>query len=145
MIEKKGARFIKGDYYSHNEGCVTEMLCDLDLPTLQQCRKENRLCYLYKIAKGLVPAIPRDSYLTRQKVKRQIRAKTFSGCDTKNFVTKYQNLNSNCFVIPDATESAYANSFFPKTICDWNQLSDNIVSAPTVSAFRSRLREQSQK
>ena len=117
---------------------------DLELPTLQQCRKENRLCYLYKIAKGLVPAIPRDSYLVRQKVKRQIRAKTFSGCDTKNFVTKYQNLNSNCFVIPDATESAYANSFFPKTICDWNQLSDNIVSAPTVSAFRSRLREQLQ-
>lgn len=33
-IQRNGARFITGDYKSRNEGAVTNMLKDLDLPTL---------------------------------------------------------------------------------------------------------------
>ena len=40
---RKAARFIKGDFKSRTPGCVTEMMRDLDLPTLQKRRKE-KLC-----------------------------------------------------------------------------------------------------
>ena len=45
-INRKAARFIKGDFKTRTPGCVTEMMCDLDLPTLQKRRKEKRLSFL---------------------------------------------------------------------------------------------------
>jgi hypothetical protein len=36
---RNGARFITGDYKSRHEGADTNMLKDLDLPTLQQKNK----------------------------------------------------------------------------------------------------------
>ena len=42
-INRKAAHFIKGDFKKRTPGCVTEMMCDLDLPTLQKRRKEKRL------------------------------------------------------------------------------------------------------
>ena len=57
--QRKAARFITGDYHSRESGCMTRMLKELELSTLQQRRKEDRLCLLYKISRGLVPAIPK--------------------------------------------------------------------------------------
>ena len=115
-IQKKAARFIKGDHRSRSTGCVTEMLRDLDLASLQQSRKEDRLCFFYKISNGLVPAIPKDTYLEPVKNKRKIKAKTFSNCVTTNFVNRYQNLN--CFIIPTSTDTTYKSSFSPRTISE---------------------------
>ena len=75
-IQKKAARFIKGDYHSREPGCVTKVLADLDLPTLQDRRRENRLCLLYKIDRGLVPAIDKNTYLKPIREKRKVKAKT---------------------------------------------------------------------
>ena len=45
-LQKQAARLIKNDYKSRFEGCVTSMLEDIKLPTLQQRRLESRLlCY----------------------------------------------------------------------------------------------------
>ena len=57
-LQRKAARFISNDYHSRETGCMTRMLKDLDLPTLQQRRKELRLTFLFKIVEGMVPAIP---------------------------------------------------------------------------------------
>ena len=35
-VQRQAARFIKRDYKSREEGCVTNMLNDLDLTSLQQ-------------------------------------------------------------------------------------------------------------
>jgi hypothetical protein len=43
VIQKKAARFIHGDYISMQPGCVSKMLDDLNLPTLEQRRKEEKL------------------------------------------------------------------------------------------------------
>ena len=129
-------------YHSREPGSVTKMLADLDLPSLQERRRENRLCLLYKIDRGLVPAIDKNTYLKPIRAKRKIKAKTYENCETKNFVRKYQNLNSKCFELPHCTEHKYVNSFFPKTITEWNQLDDHIVSAPSVNIFKDRLRTQ---
>ena len=63
-IQKRSARFITGDYRSRESGSMTRMLQELNLPTLQQRRKDARLTFLFKISHGLVPAIPREKYLT---------------------------------------------------------------------------------
>ena len=85
-IQRKAARFIKNDFRSKTPGCVTKMLCDLDLPSLQSRRKEKRLIFLFNIQKGTVPAIPKEDYLKPIKPKRQVRAKTFTDCVSTNFV-----------------------------------------------------------
>ena len=51
-IQRRAARFIKKDYRSRDEDCVTNMLQELDLPNLQQRREINRLIYLFKIVGG---------------------------------------------------------------------------------------------
>ena len=65
-IQKRAARFVKQDYHSKKPGSMTAMLKELDLPSLESRRKENRLCQLYKISNDLVPAIPKGDYLTKQ-------------------------------------------------------------------------------
>ena len=49
-VQRQAARFIKGDHKSCEEGCVTNILNDLDLPSLQQRREFNKLVFLFKIA-----------------------------------------------------------------------------------------------
>ena len=135
--QRRAARFITKDYKSREPGSMTKMLVDLDLPTLESRRKENRLCFLYKISRGLVPAIPPSDYLIPIVNKRKIKAKTFENCETKNIVKRHQNLHENCFVVPDSGTKVYENSFFPRTISDWNQLED--ISSSTLESFRRHL------
>ena len=44
-IQRKAVRFIKNDYRSRTPGSVTNMQKELNLPTLQERRKEKRLCF----------------------------------------------------------------------------------------------------
>ena len=92
-VQRKAARFIKKDYHSRHKRAMT-MLHELDLPTLQSRRKENRLCFMYKISKGLVPAIPATDHLTREVDKRQRKENPkYKDYETTNYVTKHQRLN----------------------------------------------------
>ena len=49
---------------SQDPGSMTKMLAKLELPSLERRWKEDRLCMLFNISKGLVPAIPNSDYLT---------------------------------------------------------------------------------
>ena len=140
-INRKAARFIKGDFKTRKQGCVAEMLNELKLPTLESRRKEKRLTFLYNIQTGKVPAIDKDIYLNPIKQKRRIKAKTFSDCVTDNILTRHQNLNSKCFNLPKSNSNAYKHSFFPKTIAEWNELPEDIVTAPSATVFKERLRQ----
>ena len=51
-VQRQAARFITGDYTSRDQGCVSRMLADLQLPSLQDRRKTNRLVFLYKVSRG---------------------------------------------------------------------------------------------
>ena len=70
-IQRKAVRFLRGDYRSREPNCVIHMLKELEIPPLQQTRKENRLCLRFKIADSLVIAIPPDTYLKPLKVKEK--------------------------------------------------------------------------
>ena len=47
--QRNGTRFVTGDYKSRHEGAVTNMLKNLDLPTLQDRRTNAKLVFLYKV------------------------------------------------------------------------------------------------
>ena len=96
--QRKAAHFIKQDYHSKDTGSMTAMLEELGLPTLEYCRKEYRLCQLYKISNGLIPAIPKKGYLTDKRHKRKITAKSFKDFVKTNFVDGHQNQIDNCLV-----------------------------------------------
>ena len=142
-IQRQAARFINRDYFSRDPGCVTKMLKDLELPTLQERRRQLRLAFLYKVAEGLIPSLPPDKYLKTIRNKRQIKPKIFSDHITSNVVKTYVTNNSRPFQIPPNNGSdIYKNSFFLKTIPDWNGLANNIVVAESVEAFKTRLSKE---
>jgi hypothetical protein len=51
-LQRRGARFITKDYKSREEGSMTKMLRDLDLPLLQTRRQHQRLISFTKWLRG---------------------------------------------------------------------------------------------
>ena len=135
-VQKQAARFIKNDYKSRFEGCVTLMLEDLKLPTLQQRRLESRLVMLYKVVWGMVPAINAGEFLIPLRNKRNIKPRLCSDFQTTNFVQRYSVNHTECFKIPESKSDQFKNSFFVRTVSDWNQLEECQIRAETVNSFR---------
>ena len=125
-----------GDYTSRDHGCVTRMLSDLYLPPLGDRRKENCLIFFFKVVEGLVPALQTHDYLTPVRGKRQIKSRQFKDCVTHNIIDSQATYNSRCFKTVQCKTELFKNSFFPKTIIDWNHLEDCVVRAETVNGFR---------
>ena len=88
-IQRQAARYIKNDYCSRFDGCVHEMLQDLKLQPLQQRRLESRLVMMYKIVRGMVPAINADEVFIPIRNKRQIKTKSHQDCYSTNIISKY--------------------------------------------------------
>ena len=61
-VQRQAARFIKRDYRTRDTGCVGHMLQELNLPPLQERRKQQRLTTLHKIVKGHIPAMPPGNF-----------------------------------------------------------------------------------
>ena len=120
------------DYKSRNPGCVTEMLPSLKLDSLQDRRT-------YKIAGGMVPAVDPDAYLTRKTKGRLVKPKKFSDCVTTNIIRIANNTRS--FKTTIAHTDQFKNSFFVKTLEDWNHLADSVVHADTVEGFKAALQK----
>ena len=100
-----------------------------------------RLTLLSKIAEGLVQAIPPDLHLTPMKEKRHIKPKVFQDCKNTNIVTKYKKNNSRPFVIPQGATNVYTQSFFVRTVGDWNHLGNDIVTAGSLDSFKAHLKK----
>ena len=119
-VQRNAARFVKGDY--NKQSSVTSMMKELNWKSLQTRRREQRLTLLFKIINNLV-AIPPDNYVTfntrviRNRHNRQIRVKS-------------PNNNS------------YKFSFMPRTIVDWNDLSQEEVDCQTLSQLKAALQKK---
>ena len=110
-VQRSAARFIMKDYHSRQEGCVTEMLISLRLPTLQDRRRDQRLSLMYKVVEGHVLAINKDDYIQPQRQRRAIRATRFKDYEHKNIVENYSTNNSKCYKpIPAKTENFKKNN-----------------------------------
>ena len=140
-VQRGASRFITGDYKSRAPGSVNKLLNKLDLQTLQERRKQLRLVYFYKIVEGLVPAIPCDKFLEKQKSGRQRKTTQSSDFLTQNPVENYVRNNNKCFKIQPCNTEQLKNSFFIRTTVEWNHLSDKIVNSQSVPCFRSAIRK----
>ena len=117
------------------------MLKELNIPTLQSRRKDDRLIFLYMISEGLIPAIPQEHYLNPIVNKRKIKAEIFENCVTTNFVNRRQTLNKNSYTVPDTISEQYKNSFFPRTIPEkWLEKEANLrlVAKKQVKVMKNR-------
>jgi hypothetical protein len=116
-VQRRAARFVKQDYKW--DSSVTNMIKDLGWDALQDRRKEARLIMFHKIVTGVV-AVPADDYLIPGSTRTRSNTKHFRHLQTKT--------------------EAYRNSFFPRTIKDWNLLPKDLVLSETVETFKSHLR-----
>ena len=118
MVQRRAARFVKNDYGSRSS--VTQMMSDLNWKSLQDRRRDSRLVLLYKIINELVAIPPPpDKHLV----------KTTRNLKTANNQKQYHTIR--------ATVDNFRFSFFPRKIREWNNLSDPVVSCPSVNAFRA--------
>ena len=122
-------RFVTGGYKSRTPGCVTTMLSNQKLVTLQERRRQLRLTF------------PADEFLVRQKPKWAIRAKKFTGCEANNIVENQARNNTKCFEVGICAKDIkqFRNSFFVRTLIEWNQLDDKTACAGTVEEFPAKV------
>ena len=118
QVQKRAARFVTNDYTTRTPGCVTRMQGELGWDTLQKRRLDSRLSMLYRIDHQLVD-VKKETYLQ-------------SG-DSRT-------RGSHKFYQERITSEVYRNSFFPRTVRDWNRLPHTVTAAETLEEFRGSLR-----
>ena len=112
-VQRQAARFVHGNYTERNPGCVTSMVKDLGWETLESRRKKDRLITLYKIRHGAIDMDTGDVL-------------RFNDRRTRGQHRLYQ---------PTANVTVYKNSFFPRTIQDWNRLPAAVTDSQTIEEF----------
>ena len=116
-IQRRGARFVQNDY--QRTSSVTSMMNELGWKPLAHRRREQRLILLFKIINDLV-AIPATDHIA--------------------FNTRPPRSRHNKQIKVIAADSEiYRNSFFPRTIKDWNLLPESAVNSDTVNSFKSSI------
>ena len=113
MVQRRAARYVLRWY--HNTSSVSDML---DRPTLAQRRCCYRLTLRYKITDNLV-AVPSSQYINPHQTRTTSNSLAYSPFRCKT--------------------NAFQNSFFPKTISQWDALPDNIVCAPSLLTFKTAI------
>ena len=116
-VQRRAARFVCADY--ERQSSVTTMLTKLGWSTLQSRRRQARLTMFHKVIQGR-SAINAESLLLP--ASRQTRAKN-------SF--KLQLISTNTTV--------YQQSFFPRTVPEWNGLPQRVVDCESTEAFKAAL------
>jgi hypothetical protein len=122
MVQRRAARYVTNRY--HNTSSVSGMLQDLGWTCLQERRHHQRLMMMYKIHNGLV-GVHAEQYISRP--------------------TRTSRKNSQAYVVPSSTRDYHRDSFFPRTVRDWNALPTSTVEAPTLTIFKSKLSNPSRR
>ena len=114
-VQRRAARFALNCYDRYNTS-VTELIKQLGWDSLENRRTVNRLNIFYKIINNQIAIhLPND---LQQPVKK-----------TKNITLGHIQMSTG--------PNYYINSFFPRTVRDWNSLQENIIQAPSADKFRT--------
>ena len=117
-VQRRAARFTTGDY--SRTSSVTEMLDMLGWKCLEERRRDARLALMYKVVHGLV-AVPHEGH---------IEWKTTATRSKNSLNVKQYSLDTDKFKF----------SFFPRTIKEWNSLTDEVVTAKSLPDFKHKLK-----
>jgi hypothetical protein len=117
MVQRRGARYVTNNY-GRTES-VTAMLNHLDWPRLDQRRKMSRLGLIYKINRNLVS------------IDSETRLEASGRTSRNSHVLAYN--------VPSCKTDTRLNSFFPRTIRDWNKLPTDTVTASSLAVLKHKL------
>ena len=115
-IQRRAARFVRNNYKYTTS--VSHLLSELSWEQLSERRRVTRLTMMYKAVHGLV-ALPIDNLRPSTRTTRSFSEHSF--------------VNISC-----RTDS-FKFLFFPRTVADWNKLSEATHQKPSVKAFRQAL------
>ena len=120
QTQRRAARFVS-NCYSKEPGCVTKVLKELDWQPLQHRRKYKRIKTLHHAINAVnnTSAIHIPQYFSKQQTRYSTR-----------------NYHPNKFSVPTTKTDTYKNSFFPRTIGDWNDLSTEIIETGNHKYFK---------
>ena len=114
MIQRRSARYVINRY--HNTSSIETMLQKLQWPTLEERRKKARFTLLYK---GEVKIDAGNKLLPPDRLSR--------------------HTNVHSFQIPSCKTSIRKESFYSKTIRDWNNLPAPVTAAESFDSFKRLL------
>ena len=138
-IQRQAARFIQNDYRSKDPGCVTHMLKVLNLPLLRNRRMNKRLTFMFKIINGLVPAIEPQKYFVELKNTRLVTGNRLPEYNYQHTVKRNIRNNSICYKVKNTNSDKFENSYFIRTVAEWNTLSEEVVRSKSVDQFSANL------
>ena len=116
-VQCRAARFCLNDFRSNSPGCITNMIKKLEWESLADRRQIRKLVIFHKAVHGHL-SIPLGNLM-------------------QSTTRSSQHTNSRAFTTLTANEDCHKHSFLPKTIKDWNSLSNSIVTI-TDSATNSK-------
>ena len=117
MVQRRAARFVLDDY--DRKKSVTDMLSKIGWDTLQNRRQLSRFCFMFKMYHGYCKLDVSDIILEPCYVGRNDHRK------------KIRRLQSRVL--------QYHNSFFPRTIREWNKLPAEILETESAQEFKRML------
>ena len=117
QVQRRAARYVYNDYTTRTPGCVTAMVKDIGWESLEDRCSIARLSLLYKMHHGLVD-VDTSSYLQQGDSRTRGRRGFFQ-----------ERINNE----------VYFNSFFPRTIREWNNLPGDITAATSLEEFWASL------
>jgi hypothetical protein len=121
-VQRRAARFIMNDY--GRKSSVTAMLSEIQLPTLQDRRLNQRLATMHKIIYNNIELTLTDHL-------------EFNTRETSTSSTR--NHNPLTLKIPSSKTNCHQKSFFPNTARDWNKLSYSTTSIADSATFHKAL------
>ena len=126
-VQRRSARFIMNDYGMTSS--VTRMLKEIQLPTLQERRGNQRLLTMHKIIHNHVD-LPLDGHVE---------------LNTRSLSTSTRNHNPLSLKIPFSKTNCHQKSFFPNTARDWNNLPYTVTSVIDSTNFQKQIEMLSKK
>ena len=118
-VQRHSARFVCRRY--HNTSSVTTMMQELNWLPLAVRRQHARLKLMYKLSRN-------ELNINCDHILRSV---------THDHDTKGKN--EFTYVRLWGTQNYYNNSFFPRTIQEWNALPNALVQADNINIFNSAL------
>ena len=119
-VQGRSARWVFNKYRTGPNTTRQDDLVELlDWPLLETRRRVARLCLLYKMANNLVLMSSRSLLIP--------------------YPYHTKTMAPHAFLPLDRTPSKlyFANSFFPRTVANWNSLPHSAATAPSLESFKT--------
>ena len=120
MVQRRTARYVTNRH--HNTSSVSSMIEDFNWKSLEDRTKIAKLTMMYKLVNGLVLINTEDRLIPPDRISR------------KNNTKAYQ-------IILSCRNEIRKESYFPRTMRDWNALPDNCVTIGSLEIFKAHLQD----